>query len=322
MKKWLDKYNTGGLLSRTVTCSNCGWSWKAVDGGKDPMTCHKCGGMAKLQNGGWLNKYDVGGPGPKNKTNPPIFTDNKNDPRLKAYNDSLTLYNSPKQSLEKLNQYMKEAVESTSKYYNDPTINTNTVYNEKIKNIPLSEMGELYQKYAYQDSENILGSKSKINPESYDLYHMRFKGNIFNNFRGSSIPTKNVPIYKKPIQPYIYKKPDLILKPRNRATEELIKATRPSVPQLAQGPNIQVQPRSIQNLPYQVDWRMNNENRTNYFPSEKEGAEFLKELDPITGLPEYRNRGDYNASGHYTVADKLRGFKQGGSYKGWLDKYK
>ena len=42
----------GGLLSRTVTCSNCGWSWKAVDGGSDPLTCHKCGGVVKMKSGG------------------------------------------------------------------------------------------------------------------------------------------------------------------------------------------------------------------------------------------------------------------------------
>jgi len=53
--------NGGGLLSRTVTCSNCGWSWKAVDGGKDPLTCHKCGGIIKMKQGGltnnWTDKY-------------------------------------------------------------------------------------------------------------------------------------------------------------------------------------------------------------------------------------------------------------------------
>ena len=41
-----------GLLSKSVTCSNCGWSWKAIDGGSDPMSCHKCGGTAKMQGGG------------------------------------------------------------------------------------------------------------------------------------------------------------------------------------------------------------------------------------------------------------------------------
>jgi len=33
----------GGLLNKTVTCPNCGWSWKAADGGNDVSTCHKCG---------------------------------------------------------------------------------------------------------------------------------------------------------------------------------------------------------------------------------------------------------------------------------------
>jgi hypothetical protein len=50
--------NGGGLLSKSVTCSNCGWSWKATDGGSDPLTCHKCGGTIKMKNGGWLDNYN------------------------------------------------------------------------------------------------------------------------------------------------------------------------------------------------------------------------------------------------------------------------
>lgn len=64
--------NGGGLLSRTVTCSNCGHSWKGVTGGTDPLTCHNCGGMIKMSHGGdisipdldadkWLLKYQKGG---------------------------------------------------------------------------------------------------------------------------------------------------------------------------------------------------------------------------------------------------------------------
>jgi hypothetical protein len=53
---YVDEYpmmkNGGGLLSRTVSCSNCGWSWKAAEGGIDPLTCHKCGGTVKMKNGG------------------------------------------------------------------------------------------------------------------------------------------------------------------------------------------------------------------------------------------------------------------------------
>ncbi len=46
--------NGGGLLSRTVTCSNCGHSWKGVTGGMDPLTCHNCGGMIKMKSGGLI----------------------------------------------------------------------------------------------------------------------------------------------------------------------------------------------------------------------------------------------------------------------------
>lgn len=28
---------------KTITCENCGWSWKLEDGGNDPYVCHKCG---------------------------------------------------------------------------------------------------------------------------------------------------------------------------------------------------------------------------------------------------------------------------------------
>jgi hypothetical protein len=66
----------GGLLSRSVTCSSCGHSWKSVDGGGDPLHCHKCGGMVKMQKGGQTNI-----PKPKKKTlilaeHNPTFWDN------------------------------------------------------------------------------------------------------------------------------------------------------------------------------------------------------------------------------------------------------
>ena len=35
----------GSLLTKKVTCKNCGWKWDAADGGDDITTCHKCGGQ-------------------------------------------------------------------------------------------------------------------------------------------------------------------------------------------------------------------------------------------------------------------------------------
>jgi len=55
----------GGLLNKTIKCSNCGWLWKAADGGNDVSTCHKCGNENKImQNGGnytgnWFKNADV-----------------------------------------------------------------------------------------------------------------------------------------------------------------------------------------------------------------------------------------------------------------------
>ena len=46
----------GGLLSKTVSCSNCGHSWKGVEGGIDPLNCHKCGGLVKMQRAGEVKK--------------------------------------------------------------------------------------------------------------------------------------------------------------------------------------------------------------------------------------------------------------------------
>lgn len=34
----------GSLLTKKVTCKDCGWTWDAADGGNDLTTCHKCGG--------------------------------------------------------------------------------------------------------------------------------------------------------------------------------------------------------------------------------------------------------------------------------------
>ena len=48
-----EKQLGGGLLTKTMKCNSCGWSWKAADGGNDVSTCHKCGGEAlpKAQKG-------------------------------------------------------------------------------------------------------------------------------------------------------------------------------------------------------------------------------------------------------------------------------
>jgi len=38
----------GALLTKKVTCKDCGWTWDAADGGDDVDTCHKCGGKGLM----------------------------------------------------------------------------------------------------------------------------------------------------------------------------------------------------------------------------------------------------------------------------------
>lgn len=57
-RKLKAKMRTGGGM---VNCANCGHSWEYDDGGENPMSCHKCGGMVKKQSGGMvLPKYQFG----------------------------------------------------------------------------------------------------------------------------------------------------------------------------------------------------------------------------------------------------------------------
>jgi hypothetical protein len=53
--RFMPKWEKGGaLLTKKVTCKNCGWKWDAADGGDDVTTCHKCGGqgLVHAQKGG------------------------------------------------------------------------------------------------------------------------------------------------------------------------------------------------------------------------------------------------------------------------------
>lgn len=51
----------GALLDKTIKCGNCGWEWKAADGGSDLYDCHKCKGgkgLIKAQRGSEIKRKD------------------------------------------------------------------------------------------------------------------------------------------------------------------------------------------------------------------------------------------------------------------------
>ena len=110
-----------------VTCPNCGWSWnKSESSVKDMHVCHNCGKSdVNMKNGGWLDNYNdsqasapegMEGDGYSNvgrdyspawggqfqeggeipvaqKGKKVKYVESKNDPRYRAYQDSLVAYN-------------------------------------------------------------------------------------------------------------------------------------------------------------------------------------------------------------------------------------
>jgi hypothetical protein len=120
--------------------------------------------IKKKQDGGWLDTMQKGG-------RTPIVVDDKNNPRLKAYNDSLDLYN--------LSQKAKKLFDVN----------------------PSNEVLQGYNKKA-----NDLASKSKIKPIKLQL--SGYNQDYPKNFDPGTMEEPWMVTYKKPVQPYIYKKPE------------------------------------------------------------------------------------------------------------------
>lgn len=123
-----------------------------------------------------IKKYAIGGPivpDPRNKktivgdsTRPPIYTSNPNDPRLKAYQDSLTTYNLAPEFHKK----------SASAYYGSKTTK------------------EAYERMNQIESE--FKKKGFIQDLNYDFrLHHNNKAHSFSLEEG---------FYKKPVQPVLY----------------------------------------------------------------------------------------------------------------------
>lgn len=231
--------NGGGLLSRKVTCSSCGWSWKAVDGGKDVMTCHHCGGMIKMQNGG-LTKYQSLGEvneQPKDLPGVTIQAGKKTeqqkieDAKAQQMDYQMGWYNSPMYK-----KIMSEQISPGEEWMMDERQKRL----DALDNVPLipyknyTELGRLNSRDAFkQGKDRIL-----LNVGAHDDYHVGnsqtlgqtigHEWNHFINNRGQLIPQKmadfidglrvtdpnarkeykgypsfkNTPFYEKEILPY------------------------------------------------------------------------------------------------------------------------
>jgi hypothetical protein len=56
IEKNIEEDSSGDM---TIVCPHCDWSWQYADGGKDPLTCHKCKEKVKIENYGDTT-YNIG----------------------------------------------------------------------------------------------------------------------------------------------------------------------------------------------------------------------------------------------------------------------
>lgn len=170
----------------------------------------------QLKDGGWLDEYQRGG------MLPPIYTSDFNDPRIGRYNDSLDLYNKntlgaynllkkyPAFKLPKVesklnsdSEYLFRAPYSvtTEKYidYGDHTIrNTAKGIRKNNGNINDIRNYDFAGSHALEwESDNI---KNKIKPIGY-----QFVPETNEKYIDSADYSNSFPVYKKPVQPIIYK---------------------------------------------------------------------------------------------------------------------
>jgi hypothetical protein len=143
------------------------------------------GVLEEFGKGGWLDQYQVGG------VRRPIYTSNPRDPRIGRYTDSLNLYN--KNTLAAYNK-LKE-------YKNNIGLYT-------ITNRPNSDV-------EYAPYHISIGSTSGGRNNFYNFSGASLPNNINRKIRpiGYQEVSRNqdesvyFPVYKKPVQPIIYKKP-------------------------------------------------------------------------------------------------------------------
>lgn len=205
--------------------------------------------------GGSLKKYQQGG-------RAPIIVTDKNDPRLRAYNDSLNLYNAN-------NLYNQEASNILKTSKTDKEYSTRMGFN--IGNIP-TPTGILGK--ANNEINKILNNHRKWQPISnidpgYKIWPDGIKRNLLNTLE-----------YKKPVQPVVFQK-----QPEEKKLEKPSAIPRQAL-NFSTGDRPQV---GQQNLPQPYEWDNTkptkysfsyptgkyNEQKSIYFPDAGSWKEFI-----------------------------------------------
>ena len=134
------------------------------------------------------NQFQVGG------TLPPRYTSNPNDPRIRSYKDSLSLYKDYTNPIEISKIFKKIKSDPALRYYRSRSAEELNNFPGKIKPISGTEW----------DYSKLLSDFNAGKNTDYSYYP-------FYDERGVLSPTKRGThlSFKKPVQPYIYKKPEV-----------------------------------------------------------------------------------------------------------------
>ena len=130
----------GTLLDKTIKCGNCGWEWKAVDGGSDVMDCHKCGGKGLM----------------KAQAGVEIIPGGKNI-KLRNSDGSIRLLNTG--SPEYIEMYNDGDIQSEKNMAND--LFFGGVIDEVVVKGKVSELGKLRKEYSQKNTYEDFVNKKK-----------------------------------------------------------------------------------------------------------------------------------------------------------------
>jgi hypothetical protein len=173
-------------MTGKVKCT-CGWSWNKSDSSKKDMyICHECGrdNSNNMKNGGWLDNYNdsqasapegMEGDGFSNvgrNSSPawggqfqnggkaPKYVESKNDPRYKAYQDSLSLYNYSNRNKKFVGDYLNgnlgEAPSELLHKLDDNTRNSfkDIAYHEQVEN-KFNKIKPIHKTNVYSSAQGI-----------------------------------------------------------------------------------------------------------------------------------------------------------------------
>lgn len=287
---------------------------------------------------GGLHKYQTKG----KVINSPIYTD---DPKkVKAYNDSLNLYNQGESFKNLFQKYIDEHNYFANQLSNPnrtqrnipiPKINAfdlmQPLNNPNIKPIKTQyvlgqgALGNSLGDPNYQFTENINQKSHVYNDPSMKVGHVSVNDGRYNLMVGVNKHIPALRTYKKPVQPFVYKKstpPPPSLSPGVKHVDTIHTDINTSIPNIItrSTPNVQL-PSKVDMGKYKVDYFDPSEGtdtnggwHTKSFMTEQESQDYMKSR-PMYG-PNMTQRVEYKLGGLHkyqvdgTVTDCPQGFSK------------